>query len=404
MVIAAFSVIKKTEPDILDDFNNQYKTPEDKHYTENFKEHDKAWWDKIRINMALDALSTLEFKAENRAITIANTHARALPDATPDFFHASLPGQGFPFDNLQESALWTGTPLYVVTVSKDKAWSLVLTPDGYFAWVSSHDIAYASPAFIRQWQKAARKKLVAITQTEVSIVDTVQQFQFTGYIGAVFPMVQQHEQQTSILIPVKRQNHQAGIKVGMIDSNAASVMPLAASRKNLVNVINQLKNRPYGWGGAFFFNDCSQEIKSIFTPFGIWLPRNSAQQAQSNATLDLSKYSMDERMALLKEKGHPLMTIIYIGGHVMLYVGTTDNQQIMTYQNIWGMAPAQRDARFVIGQSLFFPLLQSYPEKPELSSLASKSYFKLVFLDELNTTEDSPSKFTNRFLEPHRMQ
>lgn len=74
-------------------------------------------------------------------------------------------------------------------------------------------------------------------------------------------------------------------------------------------------------GSAFFFNDCSQELKSIFTPFGIWLPRNSGQQAQLDSTLDLSKHNLDERLSLLKEKGHPLMTIIYIRGHVMLYLG-----------------------------------------------------------------------------------
>jgi hypothetical protein len=100
--------------------------------------------------MDLYALSSSEFKEEYRAISVRNTHARALPDSAPDFFHASIPGQGFPFDNLQESAIWTGTPLYVFSVSKDKAWSLVLTPDSYFAWVKSDDIAYASPGFINQ--------------------------------------------------------------------------------------------------------------------------------------------------------------------------------------------------------------------------------------------------------------
>ena len=165
------------------------------------------------------------------------------------------------------------------------------------------------------------------------------------------------------------------IKTGLINTAASNIMPLTASPQNLVNIINQLKNRPYGWGGAFFFNDCSQEIKSIFTPFGIWLPRNSAQQAQLSSTRDLSKNNVDERLHLLKETGHPLMTIIYIGGHVMLYVGNTDidNKAVaITYQNVWGMAPECRDKRYVIGQSLFFPLLKNYSENSDVSSLADK--------------------------------
>ena len=403
MVTSALPLMKKVESEILEDFNNQNKPNEDKHYAENFKEHDQTWLSRIRNNMDLYALASSEFKEENRAISVANTYARALPDSAPDFFHASLPGQGFPFDNLQESAIWAGTPLYVFSVSKDKAWSLVLTPDGYFAWVKSNDIAYVSSGFINQWQAAAQYSLIAVTQTEASIVDEQQQFQLTGFVGSVFPMIERTNQQTSILIPVKNSHNQAMIKTGIINTNASNIMPLTASPKNVVKIINQLKNRPYGWGDAFFFNDCSQEMKSIFTPFGIWLPRNSAQQAQLSSTLDLSKNNIDERISLLKEKGHPLMTIIYIGGHVMLYVGNKDinnnRAAAITYQNIWGMAPESRDKRYVIGQSLFFPLFKNYPENPDVSSFASKSNFKLIFLDELNLKTDSPRGFANKFLE-----
>lgn len=401
MVGAILPMMKKIEPEILDGFSNQNKLDEGKHYAENFKEHDQTWWNKIRENMDLHALASSEFKEENRAISVANTYARALPDTAPDFFHVSLPGEGFPFDNLQKSAIWVGTPLYVFSVSKDKAWSLVLTPDGYYAWVKSNDIAYVSPGFMRQWQTAAQYGLIAITQTETSIVDDREQFQFTGYIGSVFPILEQNDPNTSILIPVKDKNNQAIIKTGIVSTSASRVMPVPASPKNLVKIINQLKDRPYGWGGAFFFNDCSQELKSIFTPFGIWIPRNSAQQARLSSTLDLSKNNVDERIAFLKEKGHPLMTIIYIGGHVMLYIGNKDinnnKAAVITYQNVWGMSPERRDKRYVIGQSLFFPLLKYYPEHSDVVSFAGRPTFKLVYLDELNTKAESPQEFANQF-------
>jgi hypothetical protein len=397
LVMSALPLVGKIEVEILDEFNNQNKSYADKHYAENFKEHDRAWWGRIKDNMDLDSLALGVFRAENRAIAIANTHARALPDGAPDFFHATLPGQGFPFDNLQESAIWTGTPLYVFSVSKDKAWSFVLTPDGYFAWVKSNDIAYVSPAFMNRWQKAVQRGLVAVTQTEASVMDDQLQFQFTGYIGSVFPVVSRNNEQTAILIPVKNSHNQAMIKTGVIGSDASSIMPLVATPSNMVKILNQLKNRPYGWGGAFFFNDCSQEIKSIFTPFGIWLPRNSGQQAKLGSGLDLSKKDVDERISLLKAKGHPLMTIIYINGHVMLYIGN-NKARAMTYQNIWGVSPVSRDKRYVIGQSLFFPLLKRYPENPDVASLAGGPNFKLVFLDELNVKAGTPLGFATGLL------
>ena len=401
MVRSVLPVVKKIELEILEDFDNQNKDAFSRHYAENFKEHDEVWLNNIKQNMDLSVLDSSEFMAKNKAIAVANTFGRALPDSAPDFFHLSIPGQGFPFDNLQESVIWSGTPLYVISVSKDKAWSLVLTPDVYFAWVKSSDIAYASGGFISQWQEAAQKGLIAITETDTSIVNRQHHFQFTGYIGSVFPLAQHDDNTESILIPVKNEHHQAIIEIGMINKRSASLMPLIASKKNIAKVLQQLQNRPYGWGGAFHFNDCSQEIKSIFTPFGIWLPRNSAKQAGLGTALDLSKKNIDERIKTLQEKGHPLMTIIYIGGHVMLYIGNKlgSNQEVeaMTYQNIWGLSPESKDKRYVIGQSLFFPLLKQYPENPDVSSLANKSIFKLVFLDELDVQIPSPEAFVTRF-------
>lgn len=232
MVKSVLPIVQKVEPQILDDFNNQNKAPIDRHYSENFKEKTQLWWNKIKRNMALDALLASNFKEENKAIAVTNTLARALPDSAPDFYHVSLPGQGFPFDNLQESAIWAGTPLYVVSTSQDKAWSLVLTPDAYFAWVKSSDIAYVSSQFINLWQQAAQKNLVAITKTEASIVDTKGNFRFTGYVGAVFPLAQRNTQKTSLLIPVKNEHNQAIIKTAVVQSHNAEVMPLAASKKN----------------------------------------------------------------------------------------------------------------------------------------------------------------------------
>lgn len=401
LVNSVLPSLQNTEETILNDFSNQNKPAKAIHYGENFKPHDEAWLEKIKQNIPLEALGTIVFNPENRAIAVNNTMARALPDLAPDFFHAALPGEGFPFDNLQESAIWAGTPLYVLSTSNDKAWSLVLTPDAYFSWVKSSDIAYASATFIHQWQSAAQKGMVAITKTEACIVDNQKLFQLTSYIGAVFPLAEHQGPNTSILIPVKNSMNQAIIKIGFIHSNAGSIMPLTASKKNLSHIIQQLQNRPYGWGGAFFFNDCSQEMKSLFTPFGIWLPRNSAAQAKLGTTLDLSESSVDQRIRMLKSEGHAFMTIIYIRGHVMLYVGQKpgDHQDgvPMTYQNVWGFRNMDADRRYVIGQSAFLPLSTNFPEHPDILSQANHPTFKLIYLDALGATSESPKMFMKRF-------
>lgn len=53
----------------------------------------------------------------------------------------------------------------------------------------------------------------------------------------------------------------------------------------------------------------------------------------------------------------------------------------MTYQNLWALRPKDIESRSIVGSSVFFPLLASYPESPEMVSLADKKEFKLGFLE-----------------------
>lgn len=403
LVASIIPLTHAIELEVLNQYNNQNKTAKEYHYAENFKVHSLQWWEHIQKNMQLSVLENTQFKASQRAITTTNTFARNLPDNAPDFLHLTLPGQGFPFDNIQDSALWAGTPLYVLSTTQDKAWSLVLTPDAYITWVKSPDITYVSDEFVGAWQDAAQKNLVAITKTAASILDLDGHFQFTGYIGAVFPMSSIDDDKINIFIPVKNEKNQAQLKIATLNPDAATRIPMVASKENMAHLIQQLQNRPYGWGGAFFFNDCSQELKSLFTPFGIWLPRNSSQQSKIGSTVDLSTQNVDSRLDYLKAHGHSLMTLIYIKGHVMLYTGhetVNGEDTVMSYQNIWGLASPARDKRYVIGQSAFLPLLKHYPEFPDALSLAGKDTFKLVYLDELQTIPQTPTQFTQQFSTP----
>jgi cell wall-associated NlpC family hydrolase len=394
--------VKNSQPSTLDSFNNINKSEKEKHYAENYKEQSQSWWNKIKDRMDLPKIASIAYKPENRAIAVKNTHLRALPNLAPDFYSLTVAGQGFPFDNLQVSSVWAGTPLYVFSLSKDQGWALVLTPDSYFAWVRSDDIAYVTPEFIKKWQTTAQQGIAATTETEASIFDENKKFELTAYIGSVYPIIKHNHEHIYILIPAKGKNNEAIIKTGVISSKSASRMPLSATPEHFTNIINQLKERPYGWGGKFFLNDCSQEMKSLFTPFGIWLPRNSAHQAQLNSTLDLSKNTENDRINLLMEKGHPLMTTIYVGGHIILYVGKTNMGGNLiapiTYQNLWGLSPKNRDKRYVIGHSVFLPILETYPQYPDLVSHAGESDFKLIFIDQIDTNPESIESFVNRFI------
>lgn len=378
-----------SEQKIINKYDNTSKTNLTKiGYGENFRPHSKQWIQEIIVNMNLEQfMQPIKYKPNNRGIAVKNLHARDLPTNDPYYYNFSLPGEGYPFDNLQESSLWVGTPVYIIGTTLDRQWHLVLTPH-FIAWVESDGIAKTSNAFISKWQKYAKQKLVAITQTNVSVFDNNNQYRFNAYIGAVFPGKNSTKNTINILIPTANSYHNANISFARLSNTNATVMPLEATPHNFAAIISNLIGRPYGWGNMYFYNDCSAELQSLYTPFGIWLPRNSAAQTKAGKLVDKSSENSQERLKYLLENGKKFTTIIKIDGHVMLYLGSYPNPNsaaheliAMTYQNKWGLKPQDNSYRAIIGQSAIIPILPIYPEDPKINSLANEKCFQISYLD-----------------------
>jgi hypothetical protein len=115
----------------------------------------------------------------------------------------------------------------------------------------------------------------------------------------------------------------------------------------------------------------------------VWLPRHSSSQMAAGEMTDLSSDTPAQRLDYLVEHGKPMRTLVYIGGHVMLYLGNTTREGRtvpLVYQDIWGMRPADNSRRAVIGGSVIFPLLLRIPEDPSLESLAATRIFQVSVL------------------------
>jgi cell wall-associated NlpC family hydrolase len=379
--------LKQTELTIIRDFTNQNKADDEIAYGENFHPHTIEWIHTIAANINLSQFDNFSYEPMHRGIAVDNLALRSLPTEDPSFYNHKLAGQGYPFDNLQMSALWAGTPVYILGESQDHAWLFVMTPD-CIAWVKSTGIARTDNTFVTAWQIAAKKQLVAITQTQTSVTDDKGRFHFSAYIGSVFPGDDKSSTGT-IFIPVADAEQVAVIKRASIERDRSVTMPLAATPHHIADIMSTLIGRPYGWGNLYFYNDCSAELKSLLTPFGIWLPRHSSDQMHAGKMVDLSNTTMDKRLNYLMENGRPFMTLIYIGGHVIMYTGKQPNpnsqdhaNMVMTYQNMWGLSPHPSTRRAIIGRAVLFPMLEQYPEDNTLSSPANKKIFQIAFLDE----------------------
>jgi cell wall-associated NlpC family hydrolase len=389
--------IKTVEQSIIDGFDNEGKPAKKIGYGENFRPYNKQWINQLSHNINLNQFDNLDYHDNDRGIAIDNLHARALPTDDVHFYDHKLAGEGYPFDNLQMSALWAGTPVYIVGETRDHAWVYVITP-AFLGWVKSQGIARVDQNFITQWTKAAKEKLAAITHTQTSLVDDKGHFLLSAYVGSVYPVNATSKEKWSIMVPVADADHHAFIKTAIVAAEQAAIMPLAATPHHFADIFNTMINRPYGWGSMYFYNDCSAELKSILSTFGIWLPRHSSDQVTVGKMVDKSSAPAEERLSYLMANGKPFLTIIYISGHVFLYIGNYSNpnkessQMALIYQNVWGLSPADRSRRSVIGQSVLFPLLLEYPEDIELASQAASSKFQVSYLDELI----NPTMYTNQ--------
>ncbi len=347
----------------------------------------QEWLSSIKENSNLSELNSLKYDATRRGITTKNLAARLLPTDQHAFENPLLPGEGDTFDYLQMSAVWVGTPVYILAETRDRVWDLVLTPD-FIAWVKSEGIALTDENFLQDWSAAASKKLVAITKTATPLQKEQGELLSLAYVGACFP---QGHSASTIMVPNADQDHHAKMEEISMDPQAIAPIPLSLTPHHMADIMETLIGRPYGWGGMDFNNDCSAELKNLFLPFGIYLPRHSSDQMAVGQVIDKSADSYEDRLSYLVDYGKPFLSLIYIGkypGEDPKYYSVLDDTShqpllAMTYQNLWGLRPASgTPRRAIIGRATFFPLLLEYPEDNTLLSLANRSLFQISDLSQ----------------------
>ncbi|ANB74544.1 hydrolase [Paraburkholderia phytofirmans OLGA172] len=396
----------------IDKFDNTGKSGAALGYGENFRPHDKAWIDTIAQNMAVGQFTQeVVYKPARRAIATSNLMVRELPTMDPSFYDHRLAGEGYPFDNLQISAVRPGTPLYVLGSSVDGAWRYVQTPDVQ-GWVRSDGVGMTDDAFVDTWRAATARSLGAVTAASAPVRDSRGVFRFDAPAGTLLPLVPDNAMRPAtqagktaseaagapaarkLLVPARDVDGQAIIRTAHLSDAQIAPMPLAATPRHLAMLMKTLIGRPYGWGNSGLYNDCSSELQSIFATFGVWLPRHSSTQMSAGRMIDLSGSTPAQRLDYLAQHGEPLRTLIYISGHVMLYIGNTTRNGVavpVVYQDVWGLRPADNSRRAVIGGSVILPLFEHIPEDATLQSLAATSTFQISVLGAPGGAAATPS-------------
>lgn len=345
-----------------------------KSYGENLQPLEQSFFDTMLNNANFDTYATLNAKA----VTLKEVSLRSFPTIKPLLKDPSLAGEGFPFDYLQNSTVHANEPILVSHYSKDREWAYVFS-NFASGWIKTNEFAILEKKHIEAWQNAQQ---IAITKEDEPIYDSEGNFLYKSKIGMMFALISEDEETYTVLTVSSYKNSKPLFFKSKIYKNIATKEIMKLDENNLIAVIKEVSKTNYGWGGMYEQRDCSSMLRDMFTPFGIWLPRNSFQQSKIGNVISLSGLSDEEKIKVIKEKAVPFQTILYKKGHVVLYVGTY-NDEIIVFHNTWGIKTKKDgvEGRVVIGKSVFSSLnIGKYLENYDKESSMLKNLVSMNIL------------------------
>jgi len=331
-------------------------------YSENLTEISKEWFDEIIDESNFKKFDTIRKKA----ITINNSHLKVFPTVSKIFYNPNKAGEGFPFDYNETSSIKINTPLFISHLSKDKLWAYVESSVAV-GWIKMSDIAYVDNKFIKSFENG---------NYYVNLKDNTKIFKNKYLLsrvdlGTLFPKAKK-----GFIIASKNYKNNAFIRV--IDKNKHfKKIGIKFNKKNIQKISMELIGERYGWGGILENRDCSLMIKDFYAPFGIFLHRNSRMQKNDGYAINISTLDNEMKKKFIIKNAIPFQTLIYLPGHIMIYVGTKDDEPLV-FHNMWGVKTLDNDGNYgrnIIGKSVVTTLnpgseLDNYVEKYSLLSRA----------------------------------
>ena len=277
-----------------------------------------------------------EYVVHKNGVAVKNTNLRILPTDKPFFEDPKKAGEGYPFDYLQNSALYFSSPLKTLCKSADKSYVFVKSGVGY-GWVDARDIALVSGETEAEMRGS---RLKTPKNDKTPLYGANGEFLERINIGSVIfdsKAPKRADCGYAYLVDAKTDN-------GFVPTPDDLGIDGVRHRAYL------LFGEPYGWGGYLFNRDCSMFIRDIFVGYGVLLPRNSADQAAGYT--DISKLKPEEKKAFIAKNAKPWRSLLYLKGHIMLYIGQKADGEPLVMHDAWGIKSFDRDGkegRYMLG-------------------------------------------------------
>ena len=297
----------------------------------------------LRENCDLGRLPTLN----RRGITTVATNMRVLPTDKP-FFQGP---DSFPFDMLQQSGVKLGEPLRILHTSRDGLWLFVETSYAS-GWIETRDLAFPDEPTSHWWRNAEQ---VVIVKDFSPLRDSSGAYVRMAKIGTILPLALETEEFFEVYLAARKEPGGSVEELrARIPKEIAGRHPLEFTGATIARIGNQMIGTPYGWGELFDDRDCSALTRDFFLPFGIWLGRGSYDQTHGGTVVSLAGKSIDEKAEIIMEKGVPFLTLLYLKGHILLYVGKKEGKPLV-FHDLWGVTvrdQAGRERKQIVGKAV----------------------------------------------------
>ncbi|PUD12000.1 SH3 domain-containing C40 family peptidase [Helicobacter pylori] len=303
-------------------------------YGEDLKPNAKAFNDELIKSMDIERYPSTKIKA----VVVRDSDVRAAPTNKPYY----LSQKGYPFDRYQNSLIFQGTPVLITHFNLDKTYAHIQSSFVY-GWIKVSDLAYMRDKDIELLTKL--KNYVMPIKDKIPLYTDYGGFYTNARVGELFALIPQS--QNASQKPQKKElkaygflrdaKGYAALQSVILDEKDFFVFPKAFTSENMAYFIDTMLGQKYGWGGLLGNRDCSAFTRDSFANFGILLPRNSyAQSRYANNYMDLSSMKAKEKEDYILKNATPFGTLIYLKGHIMLYLGAYNHQAIVAH-SIWSV-------------------------------------------------------------------
>jgi hypothetical protein len=113
--------------------------------------------------------------------------------------------------------------------------------------------------------------------------------------------------------------------------------PVSFTPRNIAYIARQLKKDPYGWGGIRYGRDCSATTRDFFGVFGIFLHRNSSDQAKDGAkVINIKPFKGRAKKDAILANAQPFLSLLFVPGHIGIYIGEYKGEPVIMH-TYWGV-------------------------------------------------------------------